>query len=115
MVNQHGTSTSEVEECDDIAMNPNPAGESLIVKPSEPVFSSESNYKELVNEYVQDTSEELPKDVNLNQSDETLIQSKAVVDFNPFDISHARLQFTAHMSIVRLCGSIDPQSFCSNS
>ena len=31
-MNQHGTSTSEVEKCDDIAMNPNPAGESLIVQ-----------------------------------------------------------------------------------
>ena len=56
-MSQHETSTSELEKCDDIAMNPNPAGESLIVQPSEPVFSSESNYKELVNEYVRDTSE----------------------------------------------------------
>ena len=108
-------------------MNPNLAGESLIQQPSEPMFNSESNYKELVNEYVQDTSEELPKDANLNQSDETLIQSKAVVDCSPFDIGHTlsascsssvAVKFTKHMSIVRvgnLCGSRDPQIFYFNS
>ena len=89
--------------------------------------NSELNYKELVNEYVQDTSEELRKDANLNQSDETLIQSKVVVDFSPFDISHTlspscsssvAVKFTKHMSIVRLrnlCRPRHPQLFCSNS
>ena len=108
-------------------MNPNPAGESLIGQPSEPMLSSESNYEELVDEYVQDTSKELPKDANLNQSNETLIQSKVVVDFSPFDISHTlsgscsssvAVKFTKHMSLVRvrnLCGSRDPQLLCSNS
>ena len=49
MVNQHVSGTSdEIEKDDNLAMNP--AGESLIVQPSEPIFNSESNYEELVHD-----------------------------------------------------------------
>ena len=42
MVNQHVSGTSEeIEKDDNLAMNP--AGESLIGQPSEPIFNSESN------------------------------------------------------------------------
>ena len=85
MVNQHVSGTSEeVEKDDNLAMNP--TGESLIVKPSEPIFNSKSNYEELVHEYVSDTSEELPKECDSNQ--ETLTQPIVAVDFSPFAISH---------------------------
>ena len=49
MVNQHVSGTSdEIEKDDNLAMNP--AGEFLIVQPSEPIFNSESNYEELVHD-----------------------------------------------------------------
>ena len=78
-----GTS-EEIERDDNLAMNP--AGESLIVQPREPIFNSESNYEELVHKYVSDKSEELPKECDSNQ--ETFTQPKVAVDFSPFAISH---------------------------
>ena len=51
MVNQLVSGPSEeIENDDNLAMNS--AGESLIMQPKKPIFNFESNYKELVHEYV---------------------------------------------------------------